>query len=54
MLIKQVMEMFELLDSPAIETGIQAALDSGKTALVSLLMEERGRRFPRKQKTFEL
>ena len=44
----------ELLDSPAIETGIQAALDSGKTALVSLLMEERGRRFPRKQKTFEL
>ena len=44
----------ELLDGPAIETGIQAALDSGKTALVSLLMEERGRRFPRKQKTFEL
>ena len=44
----------ELLDGPALEAGIQAALDSGKTALVSLLMEERGRRFPRKQKTFEL
>lgn len=43
-----------LLGEAAFEAGIETALSLGKTALVSLLMEERGRRFPRKKKSFEL
>ena len=42
-----------LLEEAAFEIGIETALKQGKTALVSLLMEERSRRFPRKKKTFE-
>ena len=43
-----------LLGEAAFEAGIETALSLGKTALVSLLMEERGRRFPKKKKSFEL
>lgn len=43
-----------LLGEEAFEAGIETALRGGKTALVSLLMEERSRRFPRKKKNFEL